>query len=437
MGRDKLSLKLQGERVLYRALAPLISSAQINNVIVVVQPGFSWPDGPLACQVVSNPDFIEGMGSSLVAGIRQAPHDSDAYLIALADMPDLSIATLHQLIDAFTNSGRGILRPSYRGCAGHPVLFDRSYRQQLLAVSGDTGARHVVKDHADDVHELQVDDPSVVFDIDRPEDLIRGPKILVKGAGEMASAAAHQLFDCGFQVIMTDLERPNAIRRAVVFASAIQHGEIEVEGVQARACDLQTSMPSDFAGRYIPVFVDPHCELAKRWQPDVIIDGRLLKRNEGTSITDAPLVIGLGPGFDAGKDVHLVVETNRGHDLGRLIRHGEAQANTSKPGKINGQSMARILRSPATGVFETQARIGDRVEAGDVVGRVQGQALRVSISGVMRGLIHPGYDVIEGQKIGDIDPRGEISYCSTISEKARAIGGACLLAVMQYRDQNI
>ncbi len=438
MGTDKLALTLDGERMLYRALASLVCSARINNVVLVVQPEFSWPDGPVNCQVVANSDFEQGMGSSLAAGVRAAPADADAYLIALADMPNLSMLTLHRLIDTFTNSRKGIVRPLYQGRAGHPVIIDRAYREQLLAITGDVGAREVLKNHRDDVHELLLDDPAVVHDIDNPEDLeARSVKVLVKGAGEMASAVAHQLFTCGFQVMMTDLERPTTIRRAVAFSSAIQRGEVEVEGVHARGFGLQhTDAATGFAGRYIPVFVDPRCELAGRWRPDVVIDGRLLKRNTDTKITDARFVIGLGPGFTAGADVHLVVETNRGHDLARLIRLGQAQANTSTPGTINGHSTARILRSPATGIFDTNAEIGDRVEAGDVVGRVRGQALRTSISGVLRGLIHPRYEVGEGQKIGDVDPRGHASYCSTISEKARAIGGASLLAVVHHLNQN-
>ena len=437
MGVDKLSLKVHGERILYRSLSSLVCSARIDDVVLVVQPGFSWPDGPLTCQVVINPDFEQGMGSSLAAGVRAAPADTDAYLFALADMPNLSISTLHSLIEIFSNSGKGIVRPIFQGCAGHPVIIGRRYREQLLNITGDIGAREVLQDHSDDVYDLPVDDPGVVHDIDRPDDLTQDLKVLVKGAGEMASAVAHQLFTCGFRVMMTDLKRPSAIRRAVVFAGAVQHGEIEVEGVQARAFDLHhTNLPTDFARQYIPVFVDPAGELAGRWRPDVILDARLLKYNAGTKITDAPLVIGLGPGFTAGADVHLVVETNRGHDLGRLIRHGQAQPNTSTPGTINGHSKARILRSPATGIFDTERKIGDLVEAGDVIGRVADQYLRTSISGVLRGLIHPQYEVKEGQKIGDVDPRGDTSYCSTISEKARAIGGACVLAVVQYLDQN-
>lgn len=438
MGTDKLSLKVHGERVLYRSLSSLVCSARIDDVVLVVQPGFIWPDGPAACRLVTNPDFETGMGSSLAVGVSAAPADADAYLIALGDMPNLSISTLHSLIDIFSTTGKGIVRPIFQGCAGHPVIIDRRYREQLLALTGDIGAREVLQEHSDDVYQFPVDDPGVVHDIDRPDDLVHSLKVLIIGAGEMASAVAHQLFTCGFRVMMTDLKRPSAIRRAVVFAGAIQHGEIEVEGVQARSFDVHlTNLPTDFARQYIPVFVDPDGELAGRWRPDVIIDARLLKYNAGMKISDAPLVIGLGPGFTAGDDVHLAVETNRGHDLGRLIRHGQAQANTSTPGAINGHSKARVLRSPATGMFETERKIGDLVEAGDVVGRVGDQPLRASISGVLRGLIHSQYEVGEGQKVGDVDPRGHASYCSTISEKARAIGGACVLAVVEHLNQNI
>lgn len=435
MGVDKLQLKMHGERLLYRSLSPLVCSARVDDVIVVAQPGFSWPDGPVACRVVSNPEFEQGMGSSMATGVRAAADDTDAYLIALADMPELSLSTLHRLIDTFFRGEKGIVRPRYQGRAGHPVIIDRAYREQLLAVTGDIGAREILRKNQSDVCELAVGDPGVVQDIDRRVDLIRGTKVLVVGAGEMASGVAHQLFSCGFPVVMTDIEKPTVIRRAVAFASAIQFGEIEVEGVRARSFDLKTpEMPTDFTGRFIPVFIDPRCEVAERWQPDVVIDARVLKRNAGTAITDAPLVIGLGPGFTAGTDVHCVIETNRGHDLARLINHGQAQANTGTPGVIDGHSRDRVLRSPATDVFDAEAEIGDMVEAGEAVGHVGTAAVTASISGVLRGLIHPGYQVVEGQKIGDIDPRGNPTFCTTISEKARAIGGACLSALLQHVD---
>lgn len=433
MGKDKLLLKVGGERVLYRTLAPLICSAEVDRVILVVRPGFTWPDGPANCRLVENPDFEEGMGSSMAAGVRAAPDDSDAYLIALGDMPDVKISTLHTLIDAFSKTERGILRPSYEGQGGHPVILGRKYREQLIKVEGDIGAREILKDHLDDLSEIPVDDGAVIHDIDTIEDLIKAPRVLIKGAGEMASAVAHQFFLCGFQVMMTDIGKPTVIRRAVSFANAIQCGETEVEGVRAQAFDRhQSTIPRDFPGRYIPVWVDPACELAALWKPDVLIDARVLKRKTRTKMSDARLVIGLGPGFTAGEDVHLVVETNRGHDLGRLITKGEAQADTGTPGTIKGETRSRVLRSPATGIFEAEAEIGDIVQAGQVLGFVRQQPLRALISGVVRGLIHSGYEVSMGQKIGDVDPRGEVIYCSTISEKARNIGGSCLRAVLQY-----
>jgi len=431
MGDRKLAMRVRGERVLYRALAPLISSARIDGVSLVVQPGFRWPDGPVACEVVVNPDFEEGMATSMRAGIANAPENSDLYLIALADMPNLKMSTLHQLLDAFAAGNKGIVRPSFRGKVGHPVLMAQRYRQELLCQRGDLGAREILKAHPEDLLVLSVEDSGVIDDLDSPADLRVFPRILIKGAGEMASAVAHRFFTSGFEVMMTDVEKPTVIRRAVAFASAIQEGEVEVEGVCARAFRLEkVEAATGFEGSYIPVFVDPACETARRERPEVIIDARLLKKNAGTSLDEAPLVIGLGPGFTAGEDVDLVIETNRGHDLARVISSGVAQANTHEPGSIDGHTTDRVLRSPADGVFDARADIGDLVEAGEIVAHVADQCVKTSISGVIRGLIHPGYEVKLGQKIGDVDPRGKVEFCTRISEKGRNIGGACLGAVL-------
>ncbi len=433
MGRDKLLIKIRGERVLYRALLPLISSARINGLSLVVQPGFSWPDGPVACDLVVNPDFEEGMASSMRAGILAAPEDVDAYLIALADMPNLSVSTLHRLIDEFSRSDRGIARPSFRGKAGHPVLMARSFREELLSQRGDVGAREILRAHSEDVLDIPVDEPGVVEDLDHPGDFGGFPRILIKGAGEIASAVAHRFFTSGFEVMMTDVERPTTIRRLVAFATAIQEGEVEVEGVPARAFSLEESGElRDFRGRFIPVLIDPECETARRLRPEVIIDARLLKRNEGSFFDEAELVIALGPGFIAAEDVDLVIETNRGHDLARLIEQGPAQPNTHTPGTIAGHTADRVLRSPGDGIFDAASGIGDLVEAGQELGRVGELPVRTLISGVIRGLIHPGYVVRKGQKIGDVDPRGRVEFCSRISEKGRNIGGACLGAVMRH-----
>ncbi|MDQ7783831.1 MAG: selenium-dependent molybdenum cofactor biosynthesis protein YqeB, partial [Desulfomonilaceae bacterium] len=180
----------------------------------------------------------------------------------------------------------------------------------------------------------------------------------------------------------------------------------------------------------VPVMIDPENRSKEVLEPAVVVDAILAKTNIGTSMTDAPLVIGLGPGFCAGKDVHYVIETNRGHNLGRLIFEGEAAPNTGVPGDIAGRTSQRVLRAPSDGVFESDVRIGTGVQEGQVVGYVGTDPVRAGVSGIVRGLIRPGTTVPRNVKIGDVDPRDDVSYCHTISEKARAIGGTVLEAIL-------
>jgi xanthine dehydrogenase accessory factor len=258
-------------------------------------------------------------------------------------------------------------------------------------------------------------------------------RVLVKGAGELASATAHRLFRCGFRVVMTELERPTAVRRRVSFAAAIYSSEIEIEGVRGVAWRLdQAGALSRFDWTHIPVFIDPRGQLGRSWTADVIIDGRMLKRNLDNALGDAQLAIGLGPGLEAGRDVHWVVETNRGHDLGRVIASGRAAADTGLPGDIGGYTHERVLVAPVGGRFESRREIGDLVTAGDVIGAVAGQEIRAGTSGVIRGLIFAGLEVTAGQKLGDVDPRGEPSFCAAISDKARAISGGVLEIVVAH-----
>jgi xanthine dehydrogenase accessory factor len=191
-------------------------------------------------------------------------------------------------------------------------------------------------------------------------------------------------------------------------------------------------MLSSFDWSYVPVFVDPECRLKDLWKPDVIIDGRLLKANLDNRIADAPLVIGYGPGLIAGRDVHFVVETNRGHDLGRIISEGPAAPNTGEPGPIGGFTHQRLLRSPADGTLDAHYRIGDLVQAGDAVAHVAGQPLTAAISGVLRGLVRSGSQVVVRQKLGDIDPRGDPAYCRMLSDKTRTISGAALEVILSF-----
>lgn len=254
--------------------------------------------------------------------------------------------------------------------------------------------------------------------------------VLVKGGGEMATGVAHRLARCGFRVCLTEIPEPLAVRRGVAFCEAVFEGRKEVEGLLAKRVTGREEIFAAWKEGEIPVIVDPQGEIWKELKPDVVVDSILAKKNTGTRIDDAPLVIGLGPGFRAGESVHLVIETNRGHRLGKVIEAGEADPDTGIPGEIAGYTWERVLRAPLTGRFLGKRRIGDPVQKGEVVGEVEGGQIEAKIGGVLRGILRDGLRVQEGVKVGDIDPRGNREHCFTISDKARAIGGGVLEAIL-------
>jgi xanthine dehydrogenase accessory factor len=256
--------------------------------------------------------------------------------------------------------------------------------------------------------------------------------IAIKGAGELASAAACRLYMANFRCIfMMETAMPLAVRREVSFCEAVHRGSTTVEGVEALRASGAERFKSIWDQGNIVVTVDAEWNTLRDMRPDVLVDAILAKKNLGTRTNDAPLVIGLGPGFVAGEDVHCVIETQRGHNLGRIITAGSAEPNTGVPGRVDGIAAERVLRSPADGEFLSSCRIGDSVEKGDAVGRVGDTQVVGRIGGVLRGLIRPGTWVTSGLKIGDIDPRRDVTSCFTISDKARAIAGSVLEAVLR------
>jgi xanthine dehydrogenase accessory factor len=230
---------------------------------------------------------------------------------------------------------------------------------------------------------------------------------------------------------MLETASPLAVRREVSFCEAVHDGNKTVENIEAVRVQGLSDIQQAWAGGKIAVASDPQWHLLEKIRPDLVVDAILAKRNLGTRIQEAGLVIGLGPGFRAGNDVHMVVETKRGHNLGRIITAGPAEPNTGIPGSLGGIAEERVLRAPLDGKFMARQSISDHVNAGDIVGSVQETAVRTKIGGVIRGLIRSGTTVSRGLKIGDVDPRGQKSYCFTISDKARAIGGSVLEAVLR------
>ncbi len=256
--------------------------------------------------------------------------------------------------------------------------------------------------------------------------------VLLRGGGDLASAVIHKLKKSGFPVIVCDLPQPSCVRRTVSYCNAIYEGDWEIEGVTSRHIDDLSKIGPTLEEGLVPILTLPDSLVRDFVKPDIFIDATLSKRPPDYDLSWAPLVIGLGPAIEAGKQAHVVVETKRGHYLGRLVHQGQALANTGVPGAIDGVDRDRVLRAPRAGSIMNLREIGDRVEAGDIILTVDGEAVRSLIPGVVRGLIAPGFQVSKGQKIGDIDPRGEQDYVRTISDKGRTIAGGVLEAILAH-----
>lgn len=261
--------------------------------------------------------------------------------------------------------------------------------------------------------------------------------VLIKGAGDLASGVAARLYRSGFRVVMTELPEPLLVRRGAAFGEAIYAGRAEVEGIVAVRTDGAgeggaAAVAGILAAGEIPVLVDPEASAGGALRPGVLVDAIMAKRNTGTRLTDAPLVIALGPGFTAGSDCHAVIETQRGHWLGRVYRSGAALPDTGSPGESGGVTDERVLRAPADGVFAAAAAIGDPVAAGQVIGSVAGVPVTALCAGVLRGIVRDGIRVTRGLKVGDVDPRGKRAHCFTISDKSLAVAGGVLEAIVAW-----
>ena len=260
----------------------------------------------------------------------------------------------------------------------------------------------------------------------------RDEVILVRGGGDLATGTIHRLWSAGLRVLVLETEHPAAIRRQVSLCEAVYEGKTTVEGLRAVRISKQEEAEAVWAQNAVPVLIDPKGESIRTLKPDVVVDAILAKKNLGTAREMASLTIALGPGFAAGQDVDVVVETKRGHKLGRIIREGSAAPNSGVPGIIGGYGAERVLHAQAAGIFRNLHSIADFVEAGEAVAEIEtpdGQRLPVitQISGILRGLLRDGYPVTKGFKVADVDPRREeLSNCFLISDKSRCIAGSVL-----------
>ena len=265
--------------------------------------------------------------------------------------------------------------------------------------------------------------------------VMNGPVVLVRGAGEQATGVGWVLAKAGFRVVITEVAEPLMVRWPVCFGTAVSEGRWEVEGITASGIEDPIECDAAWRAGEIPVLVDPELEGLSVLNPLVLVDAIMAKRNLGTKRSMAHRTFGLGPGFTAGVDVDVVVETNRGHHLARLIYDGAAQPNTGVPGEVSGISRERVIYSSKAGIFRAKRTIGEHVSVGDCLGEiddgVRPEEVFASCNGILRGLLRSETPVAVQVKIGDIDPRGQEEYCWTITEKARALGGAVLLGILE------
>jgi len=260
--------------------------------------------------------------------------------------------------------------------------------------------------------------------------------IVIKGAGDLATGVAARLWRSGFPVIMTEIDQPLTVRRTVSLSDAVYEGETTVEGMTARRAQDRAEILKALDERVIPVRVDPEAKVVREIGAFAVIDAIMAKKNVGTRMNDGPFVVGLGPGFTAGEDVHAIVETKRGHTLGRVIWEGSAIPNTGIPGEVKGFGAIRVISAPGPGIFKGVLSIGTHVEEGDIVAYAGDSPVPAPISGMLRGLLHDGISVVKGLKSGDVDPRDIRESCWAISDKALAIGGGVLEAVLMAINRN-
>lgn len=363
--------------------------------------------------------------------MKHGAETEDAVCFFVCDQPYLSRNTIEQFLQGYRFAGKGI------GCVGtgeklgNPVVFQMRYARELLSLTGDVGGKSVVKKHMDDVYVYQAENEELE-DIDyRKKSLV-----IVRGAGDLASGVIHRMYREGYRVLALETSKPACIRRQVAYGEAVYDGQTEVEGVTAvRVSDWKEVEACWSEGR-IPILIDERGNAIEQWKPDIVIDAILAKKNLGTAKDMAPLTIGLGPGFTAGEDVDVVIETMRGDTLGKIYRQGSALANTGVPGMIGGYAKERVIHSTSNGKMHAVHEIGDVVKQGELLAYVGETPVYATIDGILRGLIRDNYEVTKGLKIMDIDPRiSELNQCFLISDKAKKIANSVYETIKHWEKE--
>jgi len=375
-----------------------------------------------------------GQSASIKAGARTAAPGNDL-MFFVGDQPLLRRQSIQALLECRANNPNKIVLPTFGGKSGSPVIFPAKYRARLLELEGDKGGKTVIQP-SDNTEQFHFADAYEGHDIDTREAyerlLIKGSRtVIVRGGGDIATGVVQKLWRTGFRPVILESAAPTAIRRSVALSQAVYNGSAMVEDITARLIRSTSEIHGCFEQGVIPVLIDEHASCVKHIGSVAVIDAIIAKRNIGTHRGLAPITIGLGPGFTAPNDVDVVIETMRGHNLGRILHEGMAMPNTGVPGEVGGVAALRVIHSPVAGKLSIVRDIGETVRTGEILAHIGDTPIIAPICGLLRGMIQCGLHVRSGQKIADIDPREtERDNWRTISDKSRAIGGAVLEALL-------
>ena len=384
---------------------------------------------------VYNNDPDSGISHSIVLGLKALKKEGfskeDAVCFFVCDQPYLHRTTIIRFLEEFQLSGKGIGCMKNGDELGNPCVFKTTYIGELMSLTGDVGGKKIISKHMDDLCTFEASSKELE-DIDHK---VR-PLVIVRGGGDVASGTIFRLFKEGYKVLVLETEKPACIRRQVSYCEAVYDKSTKVEGVFAMLIDSVDQCETQWAQNRVPVLIDPDAEAIEKLKPQVVVDGIIAKKNLGTSIDMAPLTIALGPGFEAGTDVKVVIETMRGNKLGAVYYEGTALPNTGVPGMLGGYAKERVIHSPKEGIFHTDREICDIVTEGDVIGYVDKTPIRATLTGILRGCIREGYYVKEGLKIMDIDPRfEELENCYHISDKAKRIADSVYEVIRIWEEE--
>ena len=428
---DKLMEQIGGREILFLLLdktRKIRAHWKGSTVLVVSDEKERELDIPEVCVVNRHPE--KGISSSIalaLEAVQQQPdwQSGDAVCFCVCDQPFLKRETLEAMLEGFQRSRKGIGCIDWNG-PKNPCVFQERYFPDLQSLSGDEGGKKVLKRHLDDLYRLEARKEEV-WDMDEKK------TVVVRGGGDLATGTAYLLAKKGYRVLVLETERPACIRRQVAFCEAVYEGSCTVEGMIARKVLSKQEAEKAWKRGEVPVLIDPECRCLPWFHPIALVDGILAKKNLGTTIDMAPLTIGLGPGFRAGEDTDLVIETMRGETLVKIYRSGTAIPNTGVPGVIAGYAKERVIHAPCSGTIRYLKQIGDLVEKGETLAMIGETDVRATLTGYLRGAIKEEYLVVKGLKIMDIDPRTDSNErCFLISDKALAIGGSVCRALEEW-----